>query len=85
MQAKTAIDWTGCPLVEINPEKMSGAPILKGTRLTVKTITDNAVAGLTSAEIAEQFEVEESKVKAILDFQAAHRKPTRRLRVSHSL
>ena len=27
------IDWTGCSLVEVVPGKVSGVPILKGTRV----------------------------------------------------
>ena len=27
-QELAAIDWSDCPLVEVNPEKVSGVPIL---------------------------------------------------------
>jgi uncharacterized protein (DUF433 family) len=36
-----AIDWSECPLVEIIPGKVSGAPLLKNTRLPVAAILDN--------------------------------------------
>jgi hypothetical protein len=32
-------DWSDCPLVEIVPGKVSGAPLLKNTRLPVGAIT----------------------------------------------
>jgi uncharacterized protein (DUF433 family) len=35
------LDWSDCPLVEIMPGKVSGAPLLKGTRLPVEAITRN--------------------------------------------
>ena len=35
------IDWSACPLVEIVPGKVSGAPLLKNTRLPVEAITGN--------------------------------------------
>lgn len=38
--------WTGCSPIEIDPEKVSGAPVFKGTRLPVETITDNIDACL---------------------------------------
>lgn len=35
------IDWTGCELVEQIPGKVSGAPLLKNTRLPVEAILEN--------------------------------------------
>ncbi len=35
------VDWSNCPLVEIIPDKVSGAPLLKNTRLPVDAITGN--------------------------------------------
>ncbi len=34
-------DWSDCPLVEVIPGKVSGAPLLKNTRLPVDAITGN--------------------------------------------
>ena len=64
--ARQAIDWSGCELVEAVPGKVSGAPILKGTRLPAQTIVDNHDYGLTPAEIVEQFGVPEDQVLRIL-------------------
>ena len=36
-----SVDWSDCPLVEIVPGKVSGAPLLKNTRLPVDAITRN--------------------------------------------
>ena len=35
------IDWSNCPLVEVIPGKVNGAPLLKSTRLPVVAITGN--------------------------------------------
>lgn len=35
------MDWSDCPLVEVVPGKVSGVPILKGTRLPADTILEN--------------------------------------------
>ncbi len=35
------IDWSDCPLIEVIPGKVSGAPLLKNTRLPVDAITEN--------------------------------------------
>lgn len=71
-------DWTGCPLVEIDPQKVSGAPVLKGTRLPVQAVLDNHGDGLTPAEIAEQFQVPEEEVRALIDYARRRRAPVPR-------
>jgi len=43
-----SIDWSHCPLVEIIPGKVSGAPLLKNTRLPIEAITGNYDAFLDS-------------------------------------
>ena len=35
------LDWSDCPLIEIVPGKVGGAPLLKNTRLPVEAITGN--------------------------------------------
>jgi uncharacterized protein (DUF433 family) len=37
-------EWLGCPLIEVDPERVHGAPVFKGTRLPVDTITGNVDA-----------------------------------------
>jgi uncharacterized protein (DUF433 family) len=61
------VDWSKCPLVESVPGKVSGVPILKGTRMPVQTIVDNYDYGMLPAEIAEAWEIELSDVQAILE------------------
>jgi len=63
-----AIDWSKCDLVEIVPGKVSGEPLLKGTRMPVNTIVDNYEYGLSVAEISEQFDIDESTVREVLIF-----------------
>ena len=36
-----SLDWSDCPLVEVIPGKVSGAPLLKNTRLPVEAIIGN--------------------------------------------
>lgn len=78
----TAIrDWTDCPLVEVVPGKVSGAPLLKGTRLPVEAILGNYDAfraeGLPHNEaLAETLdcypEAGLEAIKAILRFRTEH-------------
>ena len=73
MPAEAAIDWALCPLVEVNPRVLSGAPVLRGTRMPVNAIIDNFDYGLSAAEISEQFELPEDRVQAILAYAKSHR------------
>jgi uncharacterized protein (DUF433 family) len=62
------LNWSQCPAVESIPGKVSGAWVLKGTRMPVQTIFENLEAGLSLKEITEVFDVTEEEVKAVLHF-----------------
>lgn len=75
------VDWSGCPLVEVIPGKVSGAPLLKDTRLPVEAITGNYDAfrdeGLSpDAALAETLdcypEAGLDAIRAILGYRATH-------------
>ena len=75
------LDWSQCPLVEVIPGKVSGAPLLKDTRLPVEAITGNYDAfraeGLSpDAALAETLdcypEAGLDTIRSILDYRAAH-------------
>jgi uncharacterized protein (DUF433 family) len=68
MAAEEQIDWSQCPLVEVNPRVRGGAPMLRGTRMPVNAIVDNFDYGVSVAEISEQFEVPQDSVEAILTY-----------------
>jgi uncharacterized protein (DUF433 family) len=73
MKIKLRLDWSECPLVEINPRVQSGAPVLRGTRMPVEAIVDNFDYGVAVAEIARQFEIPQESVEAILAYAKSHR------------
>ena len=62
------LDWSQCPAVESIPGKVSGAWVMKGTRMPVQTIFENLAAGLSVKEITQMFDVTEQEVKAVLHF-----------------
>ena len=64
------LDWSQCPAVESVPGKVSGAWVLKGTRMPVQTIFENLEAGLSVKEITEVFDVTEQEVRSVLHFAA---------------
>ena len=62
------LDWSQCPAVESIPGKVSGAWVLRGTRMPVSIIFENLEAGLTVEEVMEQFDVTRDEVNAVLAF-----------------
>jgi uncharacterized protein (DUF433 family) len=46
-----SLDWSNCPDVERCPGKMSGAWVLKGTRMPISTIFDSLAGGANIDEI----------------------------------
>jgi uncharacterized protein (DUF433 family) len=48
------IDWKLCPDVESIPGKVSGAWVVKGTRIPAQAVVDNAQDGFTAEQIAAE-------------------------------
>ena len=66
------LDWSRCPAVESVPGKVSGAWVLKGTRMPVSAIFDNLEAGATLDNIMEWYDgLNREQVKTVIEF-AAH-------------
>lgn len=51
----TSIDWSECALVEADPERLGGRPVLKGTRMPVDDIVANYDYGVSVAEFPNSF------------------------------
>src|SRR5205823_5393623 len=61
------LDWSLCPAVESVPGKLSGAWVLKGTRMPVSVIFENLEAGASLDDIMEWFDgLDREQVKAVL-------------------
>ena len=64
-----AIDWSQCKDVESVPGRVSGAWVVKGTRVQAQAVVDNARDGFTAEEIAtEIFELPLERVRSVLRF-----------------
>lgn len=74
LQESPVMDWTDCPLVEVIPGKVSGVPLVKGTRMPADGIVSNFQTGSPVEEIAENFDIPESSIRALLSY-AATRNP----------
>jgi uncharacterized protein (DUF433 family) len=71
MQAKkTVVDWSDCPIVEVVPGKVSGVPIIKGTRVQADSIVENYDGGSAVEEISENFGIPEGTIRELLTFAA---------------
>jgi uncharacterized protein (DUF433 family) len=70
----TDIDWSGCSIVQTDPEKMGGVPTLRAWRLAADSIVENYDDGVSEEEIAAMFDVPVADVRAILAYaeQAPH-------------
>ena len=72
MVAEDKIDWTGCPIVQRDPEKLHGAPTVRDLRITPDSIVANFEAGLDVAEIHEQFPaVPVHDIRTVIEYAAA--------------
>jgi len=67
-----SLDWSKCPLVEIDPLRLSGRPVLKGTRMPVEDIIANYEYGVSISEISTQFQIPAQTVKELLSYAERH-------------
>ena len=66
-----SLDWSQCPAVESIPGKVSGAWVLKGTRMPVSAIFENLEAGANIDDIMEWFDgLDREQVKVVIEFAA---------------
>jgi uncharacterized protein (DUF433 family) len=64
------MDYHG--FIERNPKICGGEPVLRGTRVTVRTVLATLAEGGTMGEILEDFpSLDEDAVRAVIAFAAA--------------
>ncbi len=60
-------------IITIEPDKRSGKPCIRGTRMTVTDVLEYLAGGMTEAEILEDFpDLKKEDILACLEY-AAHR------------
>jgi uncharacterized protein (DUF433 family) len=65
------LDWAQCSAVESVPGKVSGAWVLRGTRMPVSAIFENLAAGANIDDLVEWFDgLDREQVKAVIEFAA---------------
>jgi len=66
-----SLDWSKCDAVESIPGKVSGAWVLKGTRMPVSAIFENIAGGASIDDLMEWFDgLDRDQVKAVIEFAA---------------
>jgi uncharacterized protein (DUF433 family) len=67
-----SLDWSQCPAVEsVLGGKVSGAWVLRGTRMPVSAIFENIEAGANIDNIMDWFDgLDRQQVKAVIEFAA---------------
>lgn len=70
------IDWTQCELIEQIPGKVSGRPIVRGTRIMPDAIVDSYDLGETVEELSDGFpSLSISQINRLIEFAHARREP----------
>ena len=65
------IDWSSCPAVERDPERVSGAWVFRGSRVPVAALFENLEDGVPVGEFVELFPgVSLDQARAVLEHVA---------------
>ena len=65
------IDWSTCPAVERDPERVSGAWVFRGTRVPVSALFENLEDGALVSQFVEWFPgVTLDQARTVLDHAA---------------
>lgn len=71
----TDIDWLACELIEQVPGKVSGRPIVRGTRILPDAIVDSYDLGETIDELLEGFpSLSVAQVRRLIEFAHTQRR-----------
>ena len=60
--------WEGCSAVEIVPGIVSGAPIVRGSRVQADTVLESYELGESVEEIAYSFDLDPNDIEELLAF-----------------
>ena len=67
------VDWTGCDMVERVPGKVSGRPLVRGTRILADTIVQDFELGSPLEEIHENYpDLSLATIQQLIAFAEAH-------------
>jgi uncharacterized protein (DUF433 family) len=64
------MDWSGCEMVEVVPGKVSGLPVIRGSRVPADQILENHDAGQSVEDIAYNFDLKPDDIRFVLTYAA---------------
>ena len=64
------MEWTDCPVIEVVPNRMSGTPVLRRSRVRPEDLIGNLAEG--AEWMADAFGLPLDDVRAVLDFYRGH-------------
>jgi uncharacterized protein (DUF433 family) len=67
------MNWSACNLVEVTPGKVSGAALLKGTRVPVDQILASLDAGESVEDVAYNYDLKAADIRELRTFCQRHR------------
>ena len=71
MPTQADLGWAGCPAVERDPQRVSGAWVFRGTRIPLAALFENLENGVSLAEFVELFPgVSEQQARLVLEHDA---------------
>ena len=74
LDAQAGIDWTACELIEQIPGKVSGRPIVRGTRIMPDGIVNSYDMGESIEDIHEDWpSLSIAQIKRLIEFAHTHR------------
>jgi uncharacterized protein (DUF433 family) len=65
------VDWKECAAVEIVPGRVSGAPVIKGSRVRPDDLVVNRAEG--EAWLAENYDLPVETVRVVLNYYDRHK------------
>ncbi len=72
------MDWSACPAVERDPERVSGSWVFRGTRVPVVALFENLEGGASVDEFLSWFPgVTREQVEAVLNYTIESLRPGR--------
>jgi len=71
-QSESEIDWMACELIEAVPGKVSGKPVVRGTRIMPDAIANSYELGETIEELHEGFPtLTVAQIERLIEFARA--------------
>ena len=74
LDTTSEIDWTQCELIERVPGKVSGRPVVRGTRIMPEAIVGSYELGETLEELEQGFPtLTTAQIKRLIEFAQSQR------------